>query len=74
MCSTSYFHDKLIEYIICMSVRMYPSLVNCTTIKWFPEWPKTALKEVSSRFLMDVEFGSDEVNTVFQFEISQINS
>jgi dynein heavy chain len=26
--------------------RMYPSLVNCTTIDWFHEWPEEALAEV----------------------------
>lgn len=33
------------------SVRLYPSLVNCTTIKWFAEWPEKALTEVATHFL-----------------------
>lgn len=26
--------------------RMFPAIVNCTTIDWFSEWPAEALKEV----------------------------
>lgn len=29
--------------------RMFPGLVNCTTIDWFVEWPTDALYEVASR-------------------------
>jgi len=36
-------------------VRNFPSLVNCTTIDWFSEWPKDALESVARRFLGDVE-------------------
>ena len=38
--------------------RMYPSLVNCTTIDWFLPWPDDALREVASKFLDDVRLGS----------------
>jgi dynein heavy chain len=41
--------------------RMYPSLVNCSTIVWFNEWPQDALLSVSQRFLEFVELGSDEM-------------
>ncbi len=34
---------------------MYPSLVNSTTINWFSEWPDVALREVSAKFLRDLE-------------------
>jgi dynein heavy chain len=27
-------------------LRMYPGLVNCTTIDWFSDWPEDALLEV----------------------------
>ncbi|KAG1667277.1 hypothetical protein FOA52_012566 [Chlamydomonas sp. UWO 241] len=40
-------------------LRKFPSLVNCTTIDWFSEWPADALKSVASRFLHDVEFESE---------------
>jgi hypothetical protein len=35
-------------------LRMFPALVNCTTIDWFLEWPGDALKEVATKFLDDV--------------------
>jgi hypothetical protein len=37
----------------------FPSLVNCTTIDWFSEWPADALKSVAARFLCDVEMEDD---------------
>lgn len=36
-------------------LRNFPSLVNCTTIDWFSEWPKDALESVAKRFLNEVE-------------------
>ncbi|KAJ3027001.1 UNVERIFIED_CONTAM: Dynein heavy chain 6, axonemal, partial [Siphonaria sp. JEL0065] len=41
--------------------RMFPSLVNCSTIDWFDEWPKDALLSVSKRFFEFVDLGSDEM-------------
>jgi len=49
--------------ILCMSpigdafrnrLRQYPSLINCTTIDWFLEWPREALLEVGNKFLMNL--------------------
>jgi len=36
-------------------LRQYPSLVNCTTIDWFLDWPKEALLEVAFKSLTTVE-------------------
>lgn len=38
--------------------RMYPALVNCTTIDWFSEWPRDALREVALKYLDGVDVGS----------------
>ncbi len=43
--------------------RMFPGLVNCTTIDWFTEWPADALFEVAQRQLQDVNLGTNEVKT-----------
>ncbi|XP_051176804.1 dynein axonemal heavy chain 2 [Leptopilina boulardi] len=52
-----------LHIILCMSpigdafrnrIRQYPSLINCTTIDWFLEWPREALLEVGNKFLMDL--------------------
>ncbi|XP_046821789.1 dynein axonemal heavy chain 2 [Vespa crabro] len=55
--------------ILCMSpigdafrnrLRQYPSLINCTTIDWFLEWPKEALLEVGNKFLMNLNLPLQE--------------
>ena len=43
--------------------RMFPGLVNCTTIDWFTEWPGDALFEVAQKQLGDVDLGGAEVKT-----------
>jgi len=49
---------------ICMSpigqafrdfCRMYPALINNTTIDWFMGWPADALTEVAMKFIKDTE-------------------
>ena len=36
-------------------LRMFPSLVNCTTIDWFTAWPEEALRSVATYFLNEIE-------------------
>ena len=36
-------------------LRMFPALVNCTTIDWFLPWPSDALQSVAEFFLSKVE-------------------
>jgi hypothetical protein len=44
---------------------MYPSLVNCTTIDMFADWPQDALLEVGERYLSQIELaGDDKVNNL----------
>lgn len=38
-------------------LRMFPSLVNCTTIDWFNNWPLEALRSVARSFCADLELG-----------------
>lgn len=42
--------------------RKYPSLVNCTVIDWFLQWPKEALFSLSKRFLKDAEDVLDQIS------------
>ena len=55
-----------IHVVLCMSplgdafrtrLRKFPSLVNCTTIDWFQEWPEDALQSVAARFLASSNLG-----------------
>lgn len=59
--------------------RMYPGLVNCTTIDWFHTWPAEALQEVAMKFLAQVEFAEDNyrlrISAVFaEMHLSVISS
>jgi len=54
---------KNLHVVLCLSplgdtfrerCRMFPGLVNCTTIDWFTEWPGGALQEVAERLLEGV--------------------
>lgn len=36
-------------------IRDFPSIVNCTTIDWFSEWPPDALQAVAKQFLASLE-------------------
>lgn len=38
-----------------MWLRQYPSIVNCTTIDWYLDWPKEALLEVAFKSLESIE-------------------
>ncbi|KAI8425205.1 hypothetical protein MSG28_007028 [Choristoneura fumiferana] len=54
----------MLKVVLCFSpvgatlrvrARKFPSLVNCTAINWFHEWPAEALRSVSKRFISEVE-------------------
>jgi len=53
--------------------RNFPSLVNCTTIDWFSEWPKDALESVADQFLADVEL-EDEVKKSCVFMVQNFHT
>ena len=68
-----YFLDKVrsnLHVVLCMSpvgdsfrnrLRMFPTIVNCTSIDYFSDWPEDALLEVALKYLEDVDLGSDAV-------------
>ena len=43
-------------------IRDFPSIVNCTTIDWFSEWPPDALEAVAKKFLAEIDM-TEEVRT-----------
>ncbi|KAI8894261.1 dynein heavy chain and region D6 of dynein motor-domain-containing protein [Globomyces pollinis-pini] len=69
----SFFIERVrnnLHIVLCMSpvgdtfrrrLRMFPSLVNCMTIDWFSEWPEDALMEVASKYLADVDLGTEQI-------------
>eukprot|EP01062_Namystynia_karyoxenos_P078372 TRINITY_DN805_c2_g1_i1.p1 TRINITY_DN805_c2_g1~~TRINITY_DN805_c2_g1_i1.p1 ORF type:complete len:1720 (+),score=831.64 TRINITY_DN805_c2_g1_i1:2-5161(+) len=40
-------------------IRMFPSLVSCTNIDWFLDWPDDALREVARKFIADIDLGGE---------------
>eukprot|EP01063_Lacrimia_lanifica_P009197 TRINITY_DN1620_c2_g3_i1.p1 TRINITY_DN1620_c2_g3~~TRINITY_DN1620_c2_g3_i1.p1 ORF type:complete len:4609 (+),score=2253.81 TRINITY_DN1620_c2_g3_i1:158-13984(+) len=68
----NFFIDRartFLHLVVCLSpvgeafrirLRMFPSLISCTTIDWFLEWPEDALKEVAKRFIGSVDLGTPE--------------
>lgn len=56
--------------ILCMSpvgeqlrvrCRKFPSLINCCSLDWFPNWPKEALIEVANKFIKNIEMPDDKL-------------
>lgn len=39
-------------------IRMFPSLVNCSTVVWFSQWPDSALHAVADSTLEQIDFNS----------------
>ena len=37
-------------------IRLFPSIVNCTTIDCFQTWPEEALEAVAKKFLSEMQF------------------
>ncbi|XP_052121255.1 dynein beta chain, ciliary-like [Frankliniella occidentalis] len=55
---------RQLKVVLCFSpvgsalrvrARKFPSIINCTAINWFHEWPQEALMSVSIRFLEELE-------------------
>lgn len=69
----AYFLERVrnnLHVVLCMSpagepfrsrLRMFPSLVNCTSIDWFSAWPEDALAEVALKYLEGVELESESM-------------
>jgi len=41
--------------------RMFPGVINCTSMDWFHEWPRDALIDVAQRFLAEIEFPEEDL-------------
>eukprot|EP00742_Colponemidia_sp_Colp-10_P007071 GILJ01007591.1.p1 GENE.GILJ01007591.1~~GILJ01007591.1.p1 ORF type:complete len:2165 (-),score=376.69 GILJ01007591.1:179-6499(-) len=61
-----------LHLVLCMSpagdalrvrCRMFPSLINCSTLDWYTQWPKQALLSVSTKYLADAPLPSAEIRT-----------
>lgn len=61
---------KNMHIVLCFSpvgdsfrkrARMFPGLINSTTMDWFHPWPRDACESVAQNFLMDTDLGSEEI-------------
>lgn len=82
----NFFVDKVrrnLHMALCFSpvgetfrlrARMFPGLINCTSIDWFHEWPEDALIGVSERFLEEITILSDpEMRTKIAEHMAQVH-
>lgn len=49
--------------------RKFPSLINCSTIDWFSEWPEEALLGVGRGQIADIDLGDDLDACVEMFKV-----
>ncbi|CCW63595.1 unnamed protein product [Phytomonas sp. EM1] len=65
--------QKHLHIVLCFSplgnvlrdrLRKFPSLVNCTTIDWFRDWPEEGLRSVAERFLQSIDLTEKERITI----------
>ena len=56
-------------------LRNFPSLVNCSTIDWFTNWPAEALQSVglSTVKTLDLDLELHEINTVQMFKLIHLS-
>jgi dynein heavy chain len=53
--------------------RMFPGIINCTSLDWFHEWPRAALIDVAQRFLADVEFPQEGLAEAIAEHMAQVH-
>jgi dynein heavy chain len=80
-----YFKDKARKnYHICLCfspvgdafrirARMFPGLINNTSIDWFFAWPEDALIDVANRFLKEIELPDEEIQAKLARHMSYVH-
>lgn len=53
--------------------RKFPGIINCTSMDWFHEWPRTALIDVASRFLADIELPNEDIRTSIALHMADVH-
>ena len=43
--------------------RKFPSLINCCSLDWFPNWPKEALISVANKFINNIELPDEKLKS-----------
>jgi len=53
--------------------RMFPGIINCTSMDWFHEWPKDALIDVATRFVADIDVPTEELKEAIAEHMSFVH-
>lgn len=53
--------------------RMFPGIINCTSMDWFHEWPRGALIDVAEIFLGDIEFPEDDLKSKIAVHMATVH-
>ena len=62
-----------IHVVLCLSpigesfrkrIMMFPSLVNCSTIDWFLQWPEDALSSVAEHYLSKIDLQKEHLRPI----------
>ena len=53
--------------------RMFPGVINCTSLDWFHEWPRAALIDVAARFLADIPLPREELRDAIAQHMAQVH-
>lgn len=53
--------------------RMFPAIINCTSIDWFHDWPEDALIGVANRFLGEVEFPREDLRDLISRHMAKVH-
>lgn len=53
--------------------RMFPGIINCTSMDMFHAWPREALIDVANRFLAEIEFPEEEIRTNIALHMAHVH-
>jgi len=53
--------------------RMFPGIINCTSMDMFHAWPRAALIDVANRFLAEIEFPEDEIRSNIALHMAHVH-
>jgi dynein heavy chain len=53
--------------------RMFPGVINCTSMDWFHEWPRDALIDVATRFMADVELPREDLTELISNHMAEVH-
>jgi len=53
--------------------RKFPGIINSTSVDWFHTWPKSALIDVSMKFINDLDFPTEDIRTNVSLNMAEVH-